>query len=93
MLSDLLNIITLHAHCIYVYAAMYANAINIEQSHQFRICLFIWNFYFSHSFSIRLYHIEVVGLLALWRVVSGRRKNILKGMRNNHRNDFKSNLI
>lgn len=24
MLSDLLSIITLHAHCIYIYAAMYA---------------------------------------------------------------------
>lgn len=31
------------------------------------------------SFLFRLYHIEVVGLLALWRVVLGRRKNIIKG--------------
>lgn len=35
----------------------------------------VLNRFHSH----RLYRIEVVGLLALWRVVSGRRKNILKG--------------
>lgn len=41
----------------------------------------------------RLFRIEVVGLLTLWRVVSGRRKNILKGRRNDNRNNFKLNLI
>uniref|UniRef100_A0A1B0D3N8 Phosphatidylinositol N-acetylglucosaminyltransferase subunit Q n=1 Tax=Phlebotomus papatasi TaxID=29031 RepID=A0A1B0D3N8_PHLPP len=47
LLSDLLVLITLHAHCFYIYAAV-------------------------------LYRLEIVGIGALWRVVLGRRKNILK---------------
>ncbi|XP_059616220.1 uncharacterized protein LOC132261425 [Phlebotomus argentipes] len=47
LLSDLLVLITLHAHCFYIYAAV-------------------------------LYRLEIVGIGALWRVVLGRRKNVLK---------------
>ncbi|GAB0095810.1 phosphatidylinositol N-acetylglucosaminyltransferase subunit Q [Sergentomyia squamirostris] len=47
LLSDLLVLITVHAHCFYVYAAV-------------------------------LYRLEIVGIGALWRVVLGRRKNVLK---------------
>uniref|UniRef100_A0A1B0CRJ0 Putative n-acetylglucosaminyltransferase complex n=2 Tax=Lutzomyia longipalpis TaxID=7200 RepID=A0A1B0CRJ0_LUTLO len=47
LLSDLLVLITLHAHCFYIYAAV-------------------------------LYRLEIFGIGALWRVVLGRRKNILK---------------
>lgn len=53
MLSDLLIIISLHAYCFYVYAAV-------------------------------LYRIEVVGIKALWRVVLGRRKNVLRGRVESH---------
>lgn len=49
MLSDLLTIITLHAHCFYIYAAL-------------------------------LYKIEISGLRSLFRIVLGRRKNILRGI-------------
>lgn len=47
MLSDLLVLITLHAHCFYIYAAL-------------------------------LYRLEIIGLKALWRVMLGRRFNVLK---------------
>lgn len=53
MLSDLLIIISLHAYCFYVYAAV-------------------------------LYRIEVVGIKALWRVVLGRRKNVLRNRVESH---------
>lgn len=47
MLSDLIVLISLHAHCFYIYAAV-------------------------------LYNIEKYGLLALWNVFLGKRRNILK---------------
>lgn len=53
MLSDLLVIISLHAYCFYVYAAV-------------------------------LYRIEVEGMACLWRVVLGRRKNVLRGRVESH---------
>ncbi|XP_063703455.1 uncharacterized protein LOC134833156 [Culicoides brevitarsis] len=53
LLSDILTIITLHAHCFYIYAAV-------------------------------LYKIEVIGIQALWRVVLGRRKNVLRNRVESH---------
>lgn len=53
MLSDLLILISLHAYCFYIYAAV-------------------------------LYRIEVVGIKALWRVVLGRRMNVLRGRVESH---------
>lgn len=53
LLSDILTIITLHAHCFYIYAAV-------------------------------LYKIEVIGIKALWRVVLGRRKNVLRNRVESH---------
>lgn len=53
LISDILTIITLHAHCFYIYAAV-------------------------------LYKIEVIGIKALWRVVLGRRKNVLRNRVESH---------
>uniref|UniRef100_A0A336KLS7 CSON006641 protein n=1 Tax=Culicoides sonorensis TaxID=179676 RepID=A0A336KLS7_CULSO len=53
LLSDILTIISLHAHCFYIYAAV-------------------------------LYKIEVIGIKALWRVVLGRRKNVLRNRVESH---------
>lgn len=53
MLSDILTVISLHAHCFYIYAAV-------------------------------LYRIEVIGIKALWRVVLGRRKNVLRNRVESH---------
>lgn len=53
LLSDILTIIALHAHCFYIYAAV-------------------------------LYKIEVIGIKALWRVVLGRRKNVLRNRVESH---------
>lgn len=53
MLSDLLILISLHAYCFYIYAAV-------------------------------LYRIEVIGIKALWRVVLGRRKNVLRSRVESH---------
>lgn len=47
MLCDIITLITLHAHCFYIYAAM-------------------------------LYKTELVSLRSLWRIVLGRRYNVLK---------------
>lgn len=47
MFCDIITIITLHAHCFYIYAAM-------------------------------LYRTELVSLKSLWRIVLGRRYNVLK---------------
>lgn len=47
MLCDIITLITLHAHCFYIYAAM-------------------------------LYKTELVSLKSLWRIVLGRRYNVLK---------------
>ncbi|XP_037028421.1 uncharacterized protein LOC119068771 [Bradysia coprophila] len=53
LLSDLLVLISVHAHCFYIYTAV-------------------------------LYHIEVVGISALWRVFLGKRNNILKDRIESH---------
>lgn len=47
IICDLFTLLTLHAHCFYIYAAM-------------------------------LYKLELKGLQSLWRIVLGRRKNVLK---------------
>jgi phosphatidylinositol glycan class Q protein len=47
MFCDIITVITLHAHCFYIYAAM-------------------------------LYKLELTSLRSLWRVVLGRRLNVLK---------------
>ncbi|XP_055584734.1 LOW QUALITY PROTEIN: uncharacterized protein LOC129737596 [Uranotaenia lowii] len=53
MLSDLIILISLHAHCFYIYAAV-------------------------------LYRIEVGGLLALYRIVLGKKKNVLRDRVESH---------
>lgn len=50
MLCDLVTLITLHAHCFYIYAAM-------------------------------LYKLELSSIRSLWRIVLGRRLNVLKSKR------------
>lgn len=47
MLCDIITLISLHAHCFYIYAAM-------------------------------LYKLELISLRSLWRIVIGRRLNVLK---------------
>jgi phosphatidylinositol glycan class Q protein len=47
LLCDIITLITLHAHCFYIYAAM-------------------------------LYKLELTSLKSLWRIVLGRRLNVLK---------------
>lgn len=43
------------------------------------------------NFFCRLHHIEVFGLLALWRVVSGRRYNVLRGEQSQDNSYFLEN--
>jgi phosphatidylinositol N-acetylglucosaminyltransferase subunit Q len=47
VICDLFTLLTLHAHCFFIYAAM-------------------------------LYKLEIKGLRSLWRIVLGRRRNVLK---------------